>query len=104
MEISHFIFRGQLLTFFLTLSIALKETTSWSFGSNFLFPHTQSRSCVSLEKRSYIVKRAAESNDGDGSTSDKENEGISTVPESVIRVDDGGSDLTDRFKYKVSYR
>ena len=25
------------------------------------------------------------------------------IPESIIKVDDGGSNLTDRFKYKVSH-
>lgn len=36
---------------------------------------------------------------GDG---ESDRDGDDDVPESIIKVDDGGSNLTDRFKYKVS--
>lgn len=38
-----------------------------------------------------------DTNDGDSEQDDQDD----VIPESIIKVDDGGSNLTDRFKYKV---
>lgn len=44
----------------------------------------------------------ATSNGIDGEGEEAQNDPV--LGDSVIRIDDGGSDLTDRFKYKVRYR
>lgn len=60
------------------------------------------RSWSSYYSKGVVLYSSQSPDDGDGNRSDgEEEEEEEVLPESVIRVDDGGSDLTDRFKYKV---
>ena len=45
-----------------------------------------------------------ESGSPSDSEDDSKDQNDSIIAESVVQVDDGGSDLTDRFKYKVSVK
>ena len=42
-----------------------------------------------------------DSNASDGKSSDDDEEEVPVIAKSTVRIDDGGSDLTDRFKYKM---
>ena len=66
--------------------------------------NSQSQNWKSLQSKKSQILRAIEENENiednmkkDSDDNDKE----PIIAESVVRVDDGGSDLTDRFKYKV---
>ena len=59
-------------------------------------------------KRRVFILESTSSGKESGSPSDSEDDSKdqndSIIAESVVQVDDGGSDLTDRFKYKVSVK
>lgn len=81
------------------LSSAVLGLSLVSYTDAFLPYLSRDSSQICVQFNSIVLmKMTSDNENGDGSG---EEEDLPLVAESTVKVDDGGSDLTDRFKYKV---
>ena len=96
-------FHNNIFIFLLVLEVAL----GFSFRSGDIRYFARSNQIISskshstLYTRGLIILKGEKEEDKNIEINDKKTEDESVVVDSVVRVDDGGSNLTDRFKYKV---
>lgn len=87
----------------LLLALLLLTTSSYSFTIQPLHSNKGSLSSTQrYQSESCLYSSAQSDNDDSSSPQDDAANEIEPVYETVIKMDDGGSDLTDRFKYKVN--